>query len=65
MSPVMEVRLLMMARSEWQYRLFMGGGSIVTADGDEVYPDANAAMKAAVAAAKAETAQRLAHRTGV
>lgn len=65
MSPMLEVRILMVVPGEWQYRLLIGGGSILTADGDETYPAAAYALRAGLEAAQAEQAQRRARRAAV
>ncbi len=65
MSPIIEVRLLMVARGEWHYRLLVNGGSIITADGDDCHPLAALALKAALVAFNAEREAQLARRASL
>lgn len=58
MNPIIEVRLLLLAPSEWQYRLMMGGGTVLTDDCDDCFPGAGHALKAALEAARAEQMAR-------
>lgn len=65
MSPMLEVRILMVVPGEWQYRLLIGGGSVITADGDDCHPLAALALKAALVAFNAEREAQLARRASL